>query len=111
MIITQQLDTSKQIQLYIFLIIFPHNIVTLQAAIGPVLPPGVTLSQSEDRDEEDDDIIGPSLPQGDHAETGSAAAEFERRAARMKEKLENPVSLTRSVFGIINQKELSTCSR
>ncbi len=58
-----------------------------------MLPPGVTLSQSEDRDDEDDDVIGPSLPGAGPEESGSAAAEFERRAARMKEKLENPVCM------------------
>ena len=61
--------------------------------IGPVLPPGVKLDQSEKMEEDDEDMIGPAPFTGDQSDySSSAAADFERRAQAMKNKLDNPVS-------------------
>ncbi|KAI0233946.1 GPALPP motifs-containing protein 1 [Lamellibrachia satsuma] len=52
--------------------------------IGPVLPPGFRNELAFD-----DDIIGPLPPSSDQQSEYSAAAEFEERALRMREKLLN----------------------
>lgn len=85
--------------------------------LGPALPPGFNRAASDSDDGEDgDDLPGPALPPGYQAEHSSSeaedvdedvigpmpakgpvqdsvAADFERRAQRMKEKLTGEVVL------------------
>ena len=76
------------------------NLLPLAApsVIGPAMPPGFKLDQSEGMDE-DEDMIGPVPHTGDQSDySSSAAADFERRAQAMKNKLNNPVKKRNHFF-------------
>ena len=57
------------------------------------MPPGFKPDQSEGMEEDDEDVIGPVPHTGSQSDySTSAAADFERRAQAMKNKLNNPVN-------------------
>ncbi|KAF0291106.1 GPALPP motifs-containing protein 1 [Amphibalanus amphitrite] len=68
------------------------------AVRGPTLPPGGLPAQEDGEEDEDEDVIGPRPP-AESADLGRyAAAEVERRATSMKEKLDamgRPAELVR----------------
>ncbi|XP_043199680.1 GPALPP motifs-containing protein 1-like isoform X1 [Amphibalanus amphitrite] len=68
------------------------------AVRGPALPPGGLPAQEDGEEDEDEDVIGPRPP-AESADLGRyAAAEVERRATSMKEKLDamgRPAELVR----------------